>query len=182
MITMLKVISAAALVAAVVVAPLGDRQSAKAHDDGTSRPVLRALAHDGNSQAAFELGLLAGEGSWARVHWFTEAAELGHTGAMCELAQIFEEGRVSGLKDISKAEYWYDSVLEIEYQADVDEWEKLISEWEKTTSNGTFVDPSLMIYQPKRFGGSTEWVLSAGKLKCASLRMSRWMLDTGVFH
>ena len=178
----LKSISAAALVTAVVVASLGERQSAEAHDDGSSLSVLRALAHDGNSQAAFELGILAEDGSWARVHWFTVAAELEHTGAMCELAQIFEEGRVSGLKDISKAEHWYDSVLEIEYQADVDEWERLVSEWEKAPSIGTFVDPSLITFHPKKFGGSTEWVLSAGKLKCASLRMSRWTLDSGVFY
>ena len=131
------------------------------------------MAHDGNSQAAFELGLLAGEQTRARIHWFTEAAEQGHVGAMCELAQIYDGGHYGALIDILAAEYWYDSVLEIQFQAEVDEWEK-------ATSNGT-INPSLS-YHPKRFGGSTEWILSAGQHTCGALRMSRWMMDGEAYY
>lgn len=174
-----------ALAAAVCISWLAtELRSARAHEDPGHHRVLIALAVDGSAEAAYQLGRIS-EGTNTKIYWFETAAEKDHVGAMCALAETNEGfGFLSGLgHDVdwaeqmdrilpgrSRAAYWYERVLEIEFRKEHAYWEKaresVDMEHGYDLAHG---------YHPSRWWGSGDELISAGEIACTAVRMSRHM-------
>ena len=105
-------------------AELKELESAqKLFDDGKFKdalPVIKKYAEKGNADAQFSMGVYYDSDiDWTpcadeklALYWYQQAAEQGNTGAMCNLASCYEDGR--GVpEDKEKAGYWLQKAADL---------------------------------------------------------------------
>ena len=86
--------------------------AAEAGDYASATAQWNALAHSGNPEAQFNLGLMYHSGLGGKVNeleavsWYEKSAQNGYTKAQEFLAVAYREGWFGLQRDPSKADYW----------------------------------------------------------------------------